>query len=537
MHDNVMQDSTDEKHSELNHKNALKAIAKKSIFLMGASVIDTSEQIFRVYLFSKLGLGSLAGSTLIFATTRFALDPVIGLTNQNAIFVSQEFGRGKKLFSSSIQSDRITIEQNLSRQEICRNIGNIVRQGWYLGALSSIPCMGIFFSIGPILNSLKITQDVSSAVSSFFFPAAFATPLVIALNVNERFFSAVDQEKWLLPYRLGMCALNIGFNLFLIPKFGAQGGGMALLIQTSIGFLTTSLFIGFKSNFRQFEIFNFRYISGTYIKNMLKQGLPLAGALFVATGYNFAISILIGNLGELRLAVSQLAIQFFSLLTTLTHSLGEAGNRLVAQSVGQRNYNAMRYYGNVSLLSSSILFASSSIIYNIIPLQLASVFMDSDEVENSSSLIRYTFLMMSLANLLSVIQDSTSLNLAAIEDTFLSSVTSLLTTMILILPLSIASDYFTNFDIYGIIGALSIGLLASSSITATYWFSQSKKLEIDKDFETSNSKVSRLISNSFFNKCIKGKSSERENNYLLERDNDENKESSDSCYIAHSSSG
>src|SRR3990167_8334485 len=114
----------------------LKETAKKSTFLVLVSAVDISAEFLRVYLFSRLGLETLAASSLIYATTKFFFDPFLVLTNQNAVFIAQEYGKTKQL-SNALSLPTENRPRNFSSYE---NIGNIVRQGWYLCAISTIPC-------------------------------------------------------------------------------------------------------------------------------------------------------------------------------------------------------------------------------------------------------------------------------------------------------------------------------------------------------------------------------------------------------------
>lgn len=501
---------------------SLKPIAKKSGILVSVALMDISAEFFKVYLFSALSLESLAASTLIHSTTRFIIEPLHFLTNQNAVFISQEFGKIRKQSSVAQNNGEAIIPIYLESLE---NIGQMIREAWLVGALVCLPSMGILFFIGPILSSLGMQEEICTFVSEYFLAVIPSMPFLLALNVNERFFTAVDQEKWLLPYRGIMIAVSIGLNLLLIPELKATGGGLAVLLETLTGFALTFGFIALKQNFRPFRLCMFNGFSVQRIKNMLTQGVPLTFAMFALTGTNFAISIFIGRLGKLRLAVEQCALQFYGIASTLAHSVNEAGNRLIAQSMGERHYRLMRYYGNVTLLSSSTLFVAISTVYNIIPLQLSTIFLEQNEIDQSEDLLRYTFLLIALARLFAVIQDATALNLAGMEDTFLASMVSLVTTLSIMLPLSAISVFLTNFDVYGINASIIMGILISSSLTMKHWFSQSNRAvsqdNFDAQSETSNVKFAQTNCAGFW---WKKKKSAMIRQYLPE-DNDDNEES------------
>lgn len=498
----------------ISRKKALIAIAKKSGFLVAVAGIDLGAEFFKVFLLSKLGIESLAGSTLIYSTTKFIIDPYLIITNQNAVFIAREYGKIKNLVPETLDDVGLinSIDNAVDIPTIYKNIGNIARQGWYVGGIISIPCGITLFFIEPLLNALKISSEISSVVGRYFRPVAISIPFLILANINERLLVAIDKEKWLPPYRIFMSALSIGLNILLIPKHGTFGAGITILVQGLTGTLITSLFLALKKDLKQIQIFDFKYFPHSYIKNMFMQGFPMATALFALTGSNFAISIFVGHLGKLRLAIEQPIVQFFAIATTLAHGINEASNMLVGQTLGEHNYRLMRTYGNMGLLTSSLLFIPFAITYNNIPLKLASVFMKPSAIEGAEDLIRYTFIIMTLAKFMTVVQDSTALNLAGMEDTFFASAVSFITTIALILPLAAISTYLTNFDVYGIAGAINVGLLVAGGLTARHWFKQSNAAvdtdNFDTNADTSNVKFSTLISSiPFFKRCCRTRAS------------------------------
>lgn len=501
-------------------KKAVKDLAKKSSFLIGVNTISISASFLETYLFSRLGIDKLAASVYINASTKFFFDPFLTITDQNAVFISKEYGKTKKSLESIDSSD---IE--LSTSDIDKNIGNIIRQGWYLALLSSIPSCLILFNIKRILVGLSVSEQLANIVEEYFIPFTFAVPLSMFGQINTRLLASVDQEKWLLPYRIIMTALKIGLDIFLISKYGPTGAGLSVLLQAAVSTLGTTLFIIFKKDFKKYQVFNFTFCQKPYILKMLKQGGPMLIAMAAITGANFAISLFVGKLGDIRLAIEQVVIQFCGLGTTIAHGINEASNRLVGQALGIRDFNLMRLYGNFGTLGSALLFSTFGLVYNIIPFKFASLFMDQSIINNAESLIRYNFIILVLGNLFKIIQDSAALNLAGMQDTLWASVISFVTTLAVILPLSAISLFLTNLDVYGISGSITIGLTVSAGVTGYQWLKQSNKAVKENSY-----KPSIDSSNVRFTECLKkvgtfkicSKTNTEDNDSILEYDDEKN---------------
>jgi len=164
-------------------RKALSQAAAKSGYLVLVSTVNISSEVFRVYLLAQLGIETLAASTFIYAITKVFIDPFLILTNQNAVFISQEYGKIHHLKNSSHSDD----EDPRSRA-IYENIGYIIRQGWYLNCFLSIPCGILLLLSNPLLQNLGVKEEITSILSEYFLPVIFSLPFILCSNINERFF-------------------------------------------------------------------------------------------------------------------------------------------------------------------------------------------------------------------------------------------------------------------------------------------------------------------------------------------------------------
>jgi multidrug resistance protein, MATE family len=473
---------------------------RKPATLMLLKGITVGGNFLKIYLLSKLGVKTLGATTLIGTLGTFLIDPFTTITGQNVIYLSEEYGKIKRLKENEQVNDADSLLPN--EEELNRNIGIILRQGWVLASVASIPSILILTNIKNILVSLGQDPDVSNIVGAYYLPAAFAIPVEMYLTINENLFSAVDKQAWLIPYKFGVIIIGIALNASLIPSSGITGAGIALFLQNFLAFIYINLFMLFKKDFKPFEIFSFSRESQNtiYLIKMIKQGWPLFLSRATLNGANFVIVGFMGKLGDIRLAVEQLALQYQGISVTITTGIADATNRLVAQKFGAKQYDVMRSYGMKGLVASGGLYLIISLPFNFLSLQLASAFLDNTEIEKYTNLIRYTFVLTTVNQFLSLLQDICSSNLAAMEDTFFSFASMLATTLAITLPLSTISLYLTNFDLYGISSALIVGLSVASAANFTYWRRQANYAvttnSFDVNTDTSNAKVSTMLTNS-----------------------------------------
>lgn len=469
---------------------------KKPIILVLIRSMSVSADFLKSYLFSRLGIKTLAASMFISAAARFTIDPVAALTEQNAIFLANEYGR-LQLLSAQGEADGSNVS-NIKEAE--QNIGSILRQGWVFAILSSLPSVGILLAIKPILQLIGQSAEVSEIVQAYYLPVAFAVPLEILESVNERFFTAIDKEQWLIPFKFAFLSTKIILSLTLIPAFDVRGAGLAVLINSLLSFSITTLFMWRKSDFNKYSIFAFFEQSSNRPSCMLltlKQGWPLALGQLTLTGTNFVVTGFVGHLGELRLAIEQAALQYMSLPTTIIKGITEATQRLVSQAFGAKDYTQVRIYGMRGVFVAGAMFSVVATGICLGSNKLASTFLETNVIEENETLIRASFILLALNKLFNIIQDGFSLNLSGMTDTLAPFLINLLTTLAIVLPLSALSVYVMNFDIYGVTGAMDIGLLVAAGGTFTYWSRQTNFAIRNNDFDTakdtSNAKLAALL--------------------------------------------
>jgi Na+-driven multidrug efflux pump len=220
---------------------------------------------------------------------------------------------------------------------------------------------------------------------------------------------------------------------------------------------------------------------------------------FFIVGVSLTLSVFVGSLGSSRLGISQILSQYFGLLLVINSGIGESANRIISQYFGAGNYREMQRVGNISLLMNAAIYSTVAITYDIFSKPLASVFLDSDtQGEDIEALIRYNFIIMSLGNFFAALQENCRTNLSAVNDTMLSSVVPFITYVAMVLPMAAIATYVLNFDLYGIIGAMSIATFINLSVVGKYWFKHSNQIVAANDdtVVTSNEKTTQFFGNS-----------------------------------------
>jgi Na+-driven multidrug efflux pump len=484
----------DESRSPKIAFNILKKAGPLSV-IYGA---DVGSVLLRTYLLSREDVNLLKAAAVVYSTINIVAISGPFLFSQDAIFIAEKYGGIKALIS---QNNNQPDQQQLDG--LNQDIGVIVRQGWVASAGAGVISSLLLFTLGGQLIKLFSQPDeVNEIAYSYIQIYAFSLPAEYMLKISERFLSAVDEEKWIIPYRLSTFALQTGLNFILIPSFGMPGAAWSALAKSLCGSIGLTLFLGYKSNFKKFNIFNLQTGNLNYIKNILKQGLPIFISQLFLMGSSFAISAFIGHLQKNRIVVEQILIQSFSVSEVFNMSVSESTNRIVAQFFGANNYKAVRKTGNLGLAINSLLSSIFSILFVTLSNPISRLFLSEEDAQDAQDaqddldpVIQYTFMIMSLAYIFRFIYDTPYNSLSGVNDTFLLPVMNFMLTYSVSLPLCAISTYLTDFDIYGISSSIAITFMLTATIALKYWLGQSNKL-VENDgvnVETSNVKFSRSV--------------------------------------------
>jgi Na+-driven multidrug efflux pump len=521
-----------------------RATSKKFLFIVALAACDFSTTFSESYLLSKSGVDALAALALIFKIN-ILVDSFSLLVSQNSVFVAGHYGqtqrsnaetrpllKGAKTQSSSALSIQETQMNDGQPQNITGNaaslissddlnleieIGKILRQGWMLAILVSIiPGVSLGLFTDKMISKMGVDNEVSGRVGDYYQRAAGAIPFMLMNQINERFLSAVNQEKWLLPYSILTTIIGLTLNFTLIPKYEARGAGWSVLIQAVSSFLLSTLFLSCHPHFKKYEIWGSNICEHhhgpsqrPYIYKTFKQGFPMFLAVFLVGTSVLAVSFFIHHLGKLFLAIDHAISQWLAFTYIAYHSWGEASNRLIAQEAGNKQLKASKRYGDLALLSSATLYLFIVLIFNVLSVNLVRFFIKNEDLTVDDKLIRISFLLKSVIDFAFSIYDTSNLNLAGLQDTLCSALALSLPMLLLILPLSALSTFMLNTAdtnisqynnttqaddrLYAIYGSYVFGISIAAFFTCRHWMKQSSNDEYDPDTNSSNANPRRFF--------------------------------------------
>ena len=251
---------------------------------------------------------------------------------------------------------------------------NVMRQAitvcMSLGLLISLFCVSIH-SWWPV--QLGGSPEVAALSSKYFLVWSLTVPVNQLLFLSNGMLRSSGNMK--VPMMMGvmMCALDVAFNLLLIPIWGVVGAALAtslasvLTTACSFSYLVTRSpelsLVGRPGRFTpQREV----------IRRSFRIGLPMAVEHVVFCGAQIVSTMIVAPLGAVAIAANTIGVVVESLCYMPGYGIGDAAATLIGQSYGARRGDLIRSFSVLTVaLGMGVMTLLGVVMYFSAPVLMA----------------------------------------------------------------------------------------------------------------------------------------------------------------------
>ncbi len=293
---------------------ALLAIALPMLVSMGAySIMQLCDRVFLSWCSPEEMAASVPASSLVLVLSCV----FFGTALYTSTFVAQYHGAGR--------SDRVGAA--LWAGLIVAFCGQV------FVALAALGAEPLFVLVGH-------APEVRVHEVSYFRISSLGVGAMIGSGVLGSFYSARGQTRPAMWISCGAALLNIPlgyalvFGRFGAPRLGMNGAALATVLAQWAGFFTWASLVFRRKHDDAFRVFRDAGIDRAQLLRLLRFGLP-NGAHFFLDGFAWTLfSLIVGRLGVVQLAASNIAWQLNSVALLPVLGIGASASILVAQSQG-----------------------------------------------------------------------------------------------------------------------------------------------------------------------------------------------------------
>lgn len=370
------------------------------------------------------------------------------------------------------------VAQNLGARRF-HLIGRNARQALWLSQIFALISFILVWNADHVMRLVNVTPDIIPLAHGYLKALSWGIFPIYAYVSMRNFNEGLSVTRPAMFFALAGALINIPLNYILMfgkfgfPRLGAVGTGYATAIVYTVMAVSILIFLGRFKPYRRFGIFSqFRWPEPTFMKELLKIGLPIGVSASLEVTMFAAVSLMMGTLGAVTVASHQVAINFASLTFMVPFGLSIAITARVGKSVGQGNLQAARFRGLVGILVCTLFMSLTALIITLFPEGIARIY------TNDTTVIALTVQLLYLAAIFQIsdgVQISALGALRGMKDTKIPMYFNLFAYAVVGLPLAAYLGLRLEWGGVGMWTGLIIGLTIAAVLHLVRFNALSKR--------------------------------------------------------------
>lgn len=290
-------------------------VALPLVISMGATT--TMEFTDRVFL-SHYSLDAIAAATPATLANLVPLLFFVGIVSYANVFIAQYCGSGR-----------------------FKRVGYTLWQSLWIAGFATIVLASLWFFAPALFKLIGHPQPVQEMQVDYFRVLTLGSGFAVAAPALSSFFSGRGVTRPLIIVNFVAVGINIPLDYFLIfgigpfPELGVIGAGLATVFGWIVQVVLLSYLIFSSKHEIDFAVWSGRSFDFSLCRRMLYYGLPAGLSLFCELFTVAFFVFMVGRIGEVELAASNIAFAINSIFFTPLLGFGLAASTLVGQALGR----------------------------------------------------------------------------------------------------------------------------------------------------------------------------------------------------------
>jgi MATE family multidrug resistance protein len=259
--------------------------------------------------------------------TNFAvLTPFLGTTGYVSTFVAQYYGAGRR-----------------------ERIGPALWQGIYVALIGSVLVMVPALWAGKFFALVGHDPAIQSNETIYYFILAMGSVPALVSSAMGGYFSGLGKTKVVMWVNLLATAVNILFDYLMIfgawgfPRWGMAGAAVATVISAVVSMAVYGWIILDSKNEKAYRTRSGWRFDRELFGSLIKFGFPNGVQFFVDMAGFTVFILLVGRLGSVPLAATNIAFNVNTLAFMPMIGFGIASSIMVGQNLGRKDPQAASY--------------------------------------------------------------------------------------------------------------------------------------------------------------------------------------------------
>jgi MATE family multidrug resistance protein len=281
------------------------------------------------------------------------------------------------------------------------------RQGLWLAALLALPGFLLFRGAEPLLLAAGQEPGAATLAAGYLGAAAFGFLPSLLLTALRGFLEGLSDTRPIMVVLLVGVVLNVLANNALMfgrwgfPALGLVGTGVATALVYAVMAVAAGAYVALRH--RRYRVLRgLRRPDGATLRELLRVGWPIGLTLGFEGGLFGATALLMGLFGQAALAGHQIAIQAASVTFMIPVGLSIATGVRVGQAVGRGDDPAVRRAGLTGIASAVAVMTVTATLFRFAPGLVVAAFLDAGDPANAEA-VRHAVTFLGIAALFQVV--------------------------------------------------------------------------------------------------------------------------------------
>lgn len=249
------------------------------------------------------------------------------------------------------------------------------------------------------------------------------------------------------------CLLDIGLNLYLIPRWGTFGAGLGLMLSYVAAYVWAVWVCTIRNEILKIREGEKHQFDRKILIKAAKIGAPIIAKEVAVDGASIVTMGLLTPFGTVAVAADSLVAQATSICYEPAYGIGDAATGLVGRTAGSGDAGLARRYGNVSVMVGTLLVTALAVVmWAACPFVFKLMTPDMEVHSLAVQAARITFAVYPIYGALIVIESA----LAGVGDTMVSSAVEVVSSWAITVGLV--------FVLRGTLGVYSVWIAAAFSM-------------------------------------------------------------------------
>lgn len=244
--------------------------------------------------------------------------------------------------------------------------------------ISAVSCLLTYLSF-MIVPWFNYGPNLEPIIQEYLIITSFSSFGICIYQGMKEFFQSQEKTFAANTVALLSAGVNLGLNYaFVFGKYGMPELKEAGLAWAS---LTVRMFTGLLLFFVGYKWWkSSRKIDFVFMKELFKVGGPISLSFFFEIMAFCSVTLFVGKFDEIQTAANNLALNIGSLAFMIPLSISAAVGVKVGHAYGERNFESVKIYSQMSLFASFIFTMMMGLCFHFFPHAIMSLYTDDNLV-------------------------------------------------------------------------------------------------------------------------------------------------------------